>query len=523
MTEERPAYQSSTKRIAKNTLRLYFRQILIMLVSLYTVRVVLNTLGAEDYGIYNVVAGVVTMFGFLSGAMATASQRYFSFEMGRGNAAGLQKVFSVTMTIYVLLALAIVILAETAGLWFVNNKLVIPAGRMEAARWIYQFSVATCIVSVITTPYLSLILSHERMGIYAWMSILDVIMKLLIVYALKAIPYDKLFVYGILTLLVTGFSTAIYRFYCRLHFPESRFHIYWNTHTLREMLGFTGWFFFSMFSGTIQSQAVSVLCNMFFGPAVNAAQGIAVRIRSVTDTFASNFSTAAHPQIVKTYSANNYSEMFELLYRTCRATYFLTLIIVVSLISDIDVILQIWLVEVPAHTVNFARLLMIESLISSVAFAMSSANQATGKVKWYCLSLGGTALLSVPFIYLFLRRGTVPETIYFVTITTQIVLTGIRTFFLRNIPGFSFREVIKKVYVPVILVTVPTSIITIFLRTRSESVLRLLLGMASRFMLVTAAVCFIGLSREERVFLIRLLKLDKIFWRKNNEQNHRAP
>ena len=332
---------TNTSRIAKNTLMLYFRQILILLVSLYTVRVVLNTLGAEDYGIYNVVAGVVTMFSFLSGAMATASQRYFAFEMGRGNEEGLQKVFSVTMTIYVLLALVIVVLAETVGLWFVNTRLVIPAQRMTAARWIYQFSILTCAVSVVSTPYLSLILSYEKMDIYAWMSILEVILKLLIVYLLKIIPCDKLFVYGILTLLVTIFTTTIYRFYCRYYFTESRFFLCWDTYALKEMLSFTGWFFFSMFSGTIQTQAVSILCNMFFGPAVNAAQGIAVRIRAVSDTFANNFSTASRPQIIKCYASKNYTKMFELLYRTCKTTYYLTLIIVVSLISDINMILQI--------------------------------------------------------------------------------------------------------------------------------------------------------------------------------------
>lgn len=515
-----PVYRSSSKRIAKNTLMLYFRQILIMLVSLYTVRVILNTLGAVDYGIYNVVAGVVTMFSFLSGAMATASQRYFAFEMGRGDEEALKKTFSVTVIVYAILAIIIVLLAETVGLWFINYKLVIPQERIHAARWIYQFSVMTCAVSVMTTPYLSLILSREKMEIYAWMSILEAVMKLLIVYLLNIISYDKLFVYGILLLAVTILNTTVYKIYCRRNFAESRFSFYWNSRTLKEMISFTGWFFFSMFSGTIQAQAVSVLCNIFFGPAVNAAQGIAVKIRSVSDTFANNFSTASRPQIIKNYASYNYRKMFELLYRTCKTTYYLTLIIVVSVIADIDTILRIWLVNVPLHTVNFARLLMIESLVSSVAFAMSSANQATGKVKWYCLTLGSTAIISIPFLYLFLKMGYSPEIIYIVTVLTQVVLTIIRTLFLKNIPGFSFKEVINKVYVPILKVTVPAAVIAWFLKFASETTVFLFLGITVRFIMIIAIIYFIGFSRSERIFILQIFK--SIFRRRKNEQNYRA-
>ena len=295
-------YQSSTKRIAKNTLMLYFRQILIMLVSLYTVRVVLNTLGAEDYGIYNVVAGVVTMFSFLSGAMATASQRYFSSEMGRGNAAGLQKVFSVTMTIYVLLALVIVVLAETVGLWFVNTRLVIPAQRMTAARWIYQFAILSFMVTLLTTPYMASIIAHENMSVYAYVSIAEAALKLGIVFVLRVLPYDKLIVYGVLLFAVSFINTALYRGYCKRKYEECVFHPVWDRDMFHEICGFTGWSLFGTFTSMARTQAVTILVNQFFTPAVVAARSVSTQVTNALNVFSSNFNTSLYAPIVKEYA-----------------------------------------------------------------------------------------------------------------------------------------------------------------------------------------------------------------------------
>ena len=502
---------TNTARIAKNTLMLYFRQILILLVSLYTVRVVLNTLGAEDYGIYNVVAGVVTMFGFLSGAMAAASQRYFSWALGRGDTEELSRVFRMTVTVYALIALLVAVLAETLGLWMLETRLVIPAERMTAARWVYQFSIVTIIFSVMTAPYMSLILSHERMEVYAAASVLEAVLKLVIVFVLYANIGDALIVYGALTLIVTALNTGIYRRYCRRHFAESAFKLYWNTALFKELLGFTGWFFFSTCSGTVRDQVVTVLFNVFFGPAVNAAQGIAQRISSVSQTFAQNFSAAARPQIVKTYAAKDYAQTAQLVHHSCKTAYFLTLLIAVPVLFNADSILRLWLTEVPAHTVRFTQLVLISALAESLSLTMSSANQATGKVKWYCLCLGGVTLLTIPVIYVFLKTGFTPESVYVVLIAARWVLVAVRMCFLHNIPGFSVTVFVKKVVLRVLAATLCAFAcvwcIARFVPVWTQAVyLRLFIQAALQVLCTGIAIVAVGFSRHERQTLIHILQ-----------------
>ena len=293
---------------------LYFRQILIMAVSLYTVRVVLNVLGAEDYGIYNVVAGVVTMFGFLSGAMATASQRYFSYDLGKGDVGHLKTTFSVTFQIYVLLALVIVLLAETLGVWFVNHKLVIPAERIIAANWIFQAAVVSFLFTIVTTPYMASIIAHENMNVYAYVSIIEAALKLGIVFLLKHLPYDKLIVYGMLLALVSLINTSIYRFYCRAHYAECKFCFVRDKALFKEIVSYSGWNLFGNFATVCKVQGGTFLLNMFFGPIVNTAQSVASQIRNATATFSNNFMQAMRPQIIKSYAAEDYGGMWRTLF-----------------------------------------------------------------------------------------------------------------------------------------------------------------------------------------------------------------
>ena len=499
---------ANNKRIAKNTVLLYARQILFTLVSLYTVRIVLDTLGVQDLGIYSVVCGIVSMFSFLSGAMATASQRFFSYALGEKDFEHLKNVFSLTVLVYFAIAAIVVLLAETVGLWILCNKLVIPADRMYAALWIYQFSILTTVISIMTTPYLSLLMSREHMSIYSIVSIFDVVMKLVAVFLLLIIPYDKMIVYGVLLCVMTLTSTYIYCSYCRKHFEESSFRFYWNKKMFKELLSFTSWFFFSMFSGTLQSQGISILFNLFFGPVVNSAQGIAGRIRAVTQTFAANFSTAVHSQIVKKFAAQEFSQMFVLLFRAGKTTYFLTLITITPIIANTEEILSLWLTEIPPHAVMFTRLLLIESLCESISYTLSSANQAGGKIKVYCIALGSTALLSLPFIYVSLKFGAPAETVYVITIITMIVLAGIRVYFLKNIPGFSLRRYAKSVLVPAALVTMTFPLIVYFVdfTTANSSIFVLGANMACQLILVCISVFLLGFSRDERGSVITMIR-----------------
>lgn len=293
---------SNTTRIAKNTLMLYFRQILIMLVSLYTVRVVLETLGAEDYGIYNVVAGVVTMFGFLSNSMAGASQRYLSFEIGRGDFERLKTIFSLSLTIFILIAVIIVLLAETVGLWFITNKLIIPSERRIVAYWVYQFSIISFVFTILTTPYMASIIAHEDMNIYAYVSIVEAMLKLGIVFVLNIIPFDKLQIYGILLCITTFINTAIYRIICTAKYKECQFKIYWNNILFKDIIGYTGWTLLGVLADIFKKQAITILLNQMFNPLVVAARSIAFTITGAVNSFFNQFMMALRPQIVKSYA-----------------------------------------------------------------------------------------------------------------------------------------------------------------------------------------------------------------------------
>ena len=455
---ESTRYQSSTKRIAKNTLMLYFRQILIMLVSLYTVRVVLNTLGAEDYGIYNVVAGVVTMFSFLSGAMATASQRYFAFEMGRGNEEGLQKVFSVTMTIYVLLALIIVVLAETIGLWFVNTRLVIPAQRMTAARWIYQFAILSFMVTLLTTPYMASIIAHENMNVYAYVSIAEAALKLGIVFVLQALPYDKLIVYGGLLLIVACINTGLYRGYCKKHYSECRFRLVWDKVLFKEMVSYSGWSLIGSISWVLKNQGVNVLLNIFFGPLVNAARGIASQVNSAVVSFSQSFSTAMRPQIIKNYASENYRETMQLVFRGCKGTFFLMYLFSLPLMIEMPYVLKLWLKEPPEMAVLFTRLALLDALIDSIRHPIMALAQATGKIKLYQGVVGGILLLNLPISYCVLKLGAPAYAVMVVVVLTTFVALISRLFIMKLLVQFSIKNFLCRVIFPVVIVALLASI-----------------------------------------------------------------
>lgn len=444
-------YQSSTKRIAKNTLMLYFRQILIMLVSLYTVRVVLNTLGAEDYGIYNVVAGVVTMFSFLSGAMATASQRYFAFEMGKGNEEGLQKIFSVTMTIYVLLALIIMLLAETVGLWFVNTKLVIPTERMVAARWIYQFAILSFMVTLLTTPYMASIIAHENMNVYAYVSIVEAALKLGIVFVLQALPYDKLIVYGGLLLLVACINTGLYRGYCKKHYAECRFRLVWDKVLFKEMVSYSGWNLFGASVGVVKNQIINILLNIFFGPLVNAARGIASQVNSAVVSFSQSFSTAMRPQIIKNYAAENYRETIQLVFRGCKGTFFLMYLFSLPLMIEMPYVLKLWLKEPPEMAVLFTRLALLDALIDSISYPIMTLAQATGKIKLYQGVVGGILLLNLPISYCVLKLGAPAYTVMVVACGLTCLAFFCRLLVTRKIILFPLSYFLKDVVLQCII------------------------------------------------------------------------
>ncbi|MBT9662754.1 MAG: lipopolysaccharide biosynthesis protein [Odoribacter splanchnicus] len=498
---------SNTKRLAKNTLMLYFRQFLIIVVNLYTVRVVLNTLGASDYGIYNVIAGTVTMLGFLSNSMAMASQRFFSFELGRGDEIVLQKTFAVTLFIYVGLALGVILFAETIGLWFVYNKLVIPLERMNAALWIYQFAILTFVVKILTTPYMSAIIAHEDMSVYAYVSIIEVVLNLLIVFVLSVLPYDKLILYGFLMLIVVSINTALYRFYCSRHYKECCFRLLWDKVLLKNIGSYVGWNFFGSFCVMLKDQGVNILLNLFFGTLINAAQAIASQVNGAIMSFAQNFTTALRPQIIKSYAVHKNDEALRLVFSGSKFIYFLMYLFVMPLVLEMPYVLKLWLKNPPEYSILFTRLVLINAAIESVIYPMTTLVQATGKMRLYQIVVGTILLLNFPISYVILKLRAPAYAVLLVMIFITVIAILVRLYIVKYLIDYSIRLFVKKVIVPIVLVSVIGIIFPYVVRNfYEESFGRLCLTVSLAIICSGVAIFIIGLTQHERLRILTYLE-----------------
>lgn len=379
--------ESNNKRIAKNTILLYLRMLLTIVVGLYTSRVVLNTLGVSDYGVYNVVGGIVAMLSFLNSALTAASQRFISFELGRGDKDKLKTIFCTSVTIHAILAIIIFIIAETVGLWFVNTHLNIEPTRMTAANWVYQCSILTFMLTIVSVPYNSCIVAHEHMNAFAYVSILEVILKLLIVFLLLVINYDKLITYGILVLCVAFIIRLIYGLYCKRHFEECTYHFIFNKTLFKEMFSFAGWSVVGNLGFSFKDQVANVILNIFFGTVINAARGVALQVNGIISGFSSNFIMALNPQITKQYATGNIQNSMNLVYAGCRYSFYLLALVSIPVIINMDYILKLWLYNVPEYTSEFLKLALVAALINSIAQPLVTALQATGKIKIFQISI----------------------------------------------------------------------------------------------------------------------------------------
>ena len=490
---------SNTVRIAKNTLMLYFRQILIMLVSLYTVRVVLETLGAEDYGIYNVVAGVVTMFGFLSGSLASASQRYFSFELGRGDLEQLKKVFSLSLLIYVLIGILVLLLAETIGLWFVNNKLIIPLERKIPALWVYQFSIIFFLFTILTSPYMAMIIAHEDMKIYAYVSIVEVTLKLAIVFVLRFTVWDKLALYGLLILFVAVINTTIYRIICMRKYRECSFLFYWNKDLFKEIVSYSGWNMFGATAGIFKNQIVNILLNQFFNPVIVAARVIATQVDNAAMSFSQNFSTAIRPQIIKSYAAGGNEMTLSLMFRGSKGTYLLMYLFALPLALEMPTVLGLWLRNPPEYAVLFTRLMLVDVLVTSVSYPIMTAAQATGKIIMYQSVVGGILLLNVPFSWIALQMGFPAYSVLIIAIGIALIATIARLLILKKLIDYSIRRFFEIVLLPVFVISIVSAILPVIIcYFLEQNLLRLLIVTCVSVISVVVFSYYIGLNREER-------------------------
>jgi O-antigen/teichoic acid export membrane protein len=497
---------SNTKRIAKNTLMLYFRQILIMLVSLYTVRAVLETLGAEDYGIYNLVAGVVTMFGFLGNSMSAASQRYFSFEIGRGDFNGLEKTFSLFLMLYVIIAILVLLFAETIGLWFVHNKLVIPSERVNAARWIYQFSIISFLLTIMATPYTALIIAHEDMNIYAFGSIVEVLFKLISVFLLRIVMFDKLQLYGILMCIATFISTTIFRVFCKIKYRESKFHFYFNVFLFREYFCYTGWNLFGIISVIMRNQGINILLNQFFNAGVIAARSISFSINSAVSSFMFNFNTAIRPGIIKYCASGKKDKMISLIFRSTKISYFLMYAFTLPLVLEMPIVLSLWLKNPPPYTVIFTRLVLIELLVGSLSVGFSSGITATGKIKTRELVIGGIYFLNLPLSWLAIVFVGPPYLVTWILIFLTFITLIAEVQIAHRLLSFSLGQCFNKVMMPLGKVTIISLILPVILHgILTQSFLRLCIVTFISILSLCISMYLCGLNDAERNFVKKVI------------------
>lgn len=494
---------SNNKRIAKNTLLLYLRMFYSLLISLFTARVLLHALGFTDYGLYNVVGSVTTMFVFLRSAMGNATNRYIAFGVGKGDLEELKKAFSTCLIVHTIIAILIVLLCEVVGLWLFYNKMEIPPDRMSACFWVLQLSIATCAIGVICVPYDADIIAHEKMGAFAFISILNSTLNLGVVYAVKYCPLDKLVFYAFLVFAIQVLNRIIYNVYCNKHFPESNFARFVDKSQIKEMFKFAFWNLFGNMAAIACTPILNVFLNMFFGPVVNAARAIAVNVQSTVSGFISNFQLAVIPQITKSYAAGELRRMQKLIITSSKFSYFLFFFAALPLTIEARQVLTLWLGDIPDHTISFMQLTMLTMLITSWIQPLHTANLATGKIQKFQTLRGVVMLLMLPISYVALKAGAIPEIVFVVQLLVTFAAQIVMLFIIRPLIQLSIREYVMEVFVRTgivsVLATIPSYLTYKFL---PENFWTLLVVCAVSVVVTAVFTYIIGLNKSEKEMVL---------------------
>ena len=493
----------NNKRIAKNTLLLYFRMLLMMFVTLFTSRVVLDKLGVTDYGIYNVVGGVVAMLGFLNSSMSNAVQRYLSFEIGKNNEAGVNRIFNVSLFAHAGIAVFVFIVMEIVGVWYLNTHMNIPAERMDAANWVLQCSIFTTLFTIVQVPYNAIIISKEQMGIYAYISILEVVLKLLVVYMLAIGNFDKLKLYSVLIMVVTIGIVMIYRFYCTRKYKEAKFKLIKDWNLLKQIVGFASWNMLGELAWVFTGQGVNIILNSFFGPVVNAARGLAEQVNGAVNRFVANFQTAVNPQLIKNYASDQLGEMKTLLFRSTRFSYYLLLALSLPIILKMDFILHLWLKEVPDYTTGFCQLVLVSSLVSTLSNLLAQVARAYGKIRNYQIIVSIFLFLNFPLSYIVLKFGGSPLSTMFVNIGINAMLLFVRLRLTNRMIQMTYGSFIRNVLFPVIIVTAVALVIplTIYFML-DNSIISFIIVCLVSFVSVGVSTYALGMNANERLYIL---------------------
>lgn len=494
---------SNTSRLVNNTLMLYLRTFIIMCIGLFSSRVILNSLGIDDFGTYNVVGGFVGMFSVITNSLVSTTQRYITVEIGKGKEGNLKKIFSIVLTIHVGLALLMVILFETAGLYFLNHQLEIPAERLWAANWVFQISVICSVLSLLSTPYIGLIVSYERMRAFAFISLQDAILRLLICYVLYVCSSDRLVLYAILLGLVSLWNQFIYMRYCFKNFSSVKTIPGRDKDLIKSIFGFAGMNFLGSFAYILSTEGVTIILNIFYGVVLNAARGIATQVQNLVGRFTGDFMTALNPQITKEYSGGDALQSMRLCFRGSKFSFYIVMILAIPIALRASLLLTLWLGEFPPYTVDFVRLTLILSMVAVVASPFVTMILAVGQITGISLWIGGTKLFTLPIVYLCFKYLNSPLFSYYVVILIDIILIFIRLFILQKKTGLSFVKNMMKDVISPICMTGAVALVLSYLLNKviiDNFVGLFVFGIVSALLSVTT-IYLIGIKSEERHYM----------------------
>lgn len=502
---------NSNKKIAKNTLLLYIRMLFMMAICLFTSRVILNALGISDMGLMSVAGSVITMFTFLNATLTSGTQRFISYAIGENNAQRLRTVFKSAMTLHLLLAIIIFFLGETLGLWYVYNKLNVEPGRFQAAMWCYQLSIISTVVGMVQLPFNSALIAHEKMNIYAYMTIFDAVFKLLAAYLIQIVCFDRLIFYSILIFAAELLSTFLYNLYCRKHFKECSFSFGYDKGIFRNMLSFSGWNTLGCLAAMGQGTGVNLIINSFCGTVVNGARGIAFQANGWVTRFVENFMVALNPQIIKSYASGDIQRMSSLVINGARFGCYLFLLLGIPLFVEIEFVLKLWLGQCPEHTVAFMRIVMIETLFKTMGTPTVTAMHATGQMKLLNITVGSILLLIVPVSYVCFRLGLSPEQVLLINIIPWIVVPFVRVFLVKKYSQGKFPvgqylyQVVLKTTVMALLMFVPIWLFSYYMQSYTDWI-RFCAIFTCSLVFSAMVIYYIGLEQKYRILLVEKLK-----------------
>ena len=498
---------ANNKRLAKNTAVLYIRTAVLMLVSLYTSRVILDVLGVDDYGIYNVVGGAIMMFSVVSGSISNAISRFITFELGKGNYERLKEVFVSSVNIQIGISIIVLVMGETFGLWFLNSYMNIPDGRMYAANWVLHFSLLAFVINLLSVPYNACIIAHEHMTAFAYIGILDALLRLSVVLVLPLFQFDKLIIYSLLIVFASLIIRIVYAVYCKKFFSESHYHYSINIPLIKEMAGFSGWQFLTNTCWIVNTQGVNILSNLFFGVKINAARGIASQVEGAVLTFVNNFTTAINPQLVKSYAQNETERFFTLICRGAKFSYYMLLMLALPIMFEVEFILGIWLKQVPVFAVLFVRLSIIASLMNMLGNTGVAACMATGDIKRYAIVISIVGYTVFPLTWFAFYIGMPADTAYIIFIIVYFIVIFVRLSVMKGLLKFPPMMYIRQVLVVIVPVSISAALFPfVCIRLMDESIYRFFIVSIMCVLCTSVSIYTMGLTINEKNFIINSIK-----------------